>query len=174
MTKTVKMCSLALAMALTLTLLSACKKQEEAKEEKSGLILDYATSGVIELEDPDALQSAFNEAQQEALDSMFSLEYQDDAFSDDGKTFRCYIGNSANNKDDLFISIYMDAELTDEVYMSQLIRPGTAFETVELNRTLEPGDYTVFVPHTKIRLIDGEQAIVGQVVVTMEFHVASN
>jgi len=174
MKKTIKTAFLVLAVALVLSVLSGCRKQEEVQEEKSGLILDYATSGVIELEDPGTLQSAFNAAQEEALDSMFSLEYQDDAFSDDGKTFRCYIGNSENNKDDLFISIYMDAELTDEVYMSQLLRPGTAFETIELNRTLEPGDYTVFVPHTKIRLVDGEQTIVGQVVVTMEFHVASN
>lgn len=174
MTKTAKMGALLLAVALALSILTGCKKKEEEKEEKSGLILDYATSGVIELQDPNALQKAFDEAQRESLESMFSLEYQESAFSEDGKTFRCYIGNSAYNTDDIFISIYMDAELTDEVYMSQLLRPGMAFDTIELNRTLEPGNYTVFVPHTKIRLIDGEQTIVGQLVVTMELHVVSN
>jgi hypothetical protein len=168
MTKTTRRFALLLAGILVLSALVGCKKKEE---EKSGLILDYATDGVVQTEDPEALQKAFDAAKKEAQDSRFGLDYKNDAYSEDGKTFSCYIGNSDENADDLFISVYMDPELTDEVYMSQLLRPGTAFEVIELNRTLDPGDYMVYVPHTQIRLIDGVQTIVGQVVVTMDFHV---
>jgi hypothetical protein len=171
MTKIAKLALFMLTIALTLFALTACKKKEEAQ---SGLILDYATEGVVETEDPNALQKAFDVAKKEAQESRFGLDYKNDAYSEDGKTFSCYIGNSDENADDLFISVYMDPELTDELYTSQLLRPGTAFETIELNRTLDPGVYMVYVPHTQIRLVDGKQTIVGQVVITMDFHVNSD
>jgi hypothetical protein len=172
MTKTTRQFALLLAGVLVLSVLVGCKKKEEEKQ--SGLILDYASEGVVEMEDPNALQNAFDAAKKEAQESGFGLNYRNDAYSTDGKTFSCHIGNSRQNADDIFIAIYADPECTDELYISQLLRPGTAYETIELNRALEPGDHTVYVPHTKIRLIDGVQTIVGQVVITMDFHVSSD
>jgi hypothetical protein len=171
MTKIAKLAMLLLAIALTLSILTACKKKEEEKQ--SGMILDYATTGVVEMDDPEALQRAYEEAKQKAQDNTFGLKYQNDAYSTDGKTFSCRIGNSTQNADDIFIAIYADKECTDELFVSQLLRPGMAFDTVELNRTFEPGDYTFYVPHTKIRMIDGVQTIVAQVVITIDFHVTS-
>jgi len=170
MTKTTRQFALLLAGVLVLSALVGCKKKEE---KQSGLILDYATTGVVETHDPQALQKAYDEAQKAAMKNMIALLYKNDAYSKDGKTFSCYVGNSPENPDDLFISIYADPECTDELFMGQLLRPGSAYDTVELNRALEPGDYTVYVPHTMIRVDDGEQKIVGQVVVTMDFHVSS-
>lgn len=172
MTKTAKLAALLLSGVMFLSALTGCKKKEEEKQ--SGLILDYASEGVVEMEDPASLQKAFDEAKKAAQDGMFGLNYRNDAYSTDGKTFSCHIGNSRQNADDIFIAIYADPECTDELYISQLLRPGTAYETIELNRALEPGDHTVYVPHTKIRLIDGVQTIVGQVVITMDFHVSSD
>jgi hypothetical protein len=171
MTKTVRQFALLLAGVLLLSALVGCKKKEEAEEKTGGLALDYATQGVVATEDPDALQKAYDQAVENAQKGMIALNYRNDAFSTDGKTFSCYIGNSPSNADDLFLSIYADAECTDELFMGQLLRPGTAYETVELNRALEPGDHMVYVPHTLIRVVDGEQMISGQAVVTLDFHV---
>jgi hypothetical protein len=171
MTKTTKTAAFLLAGLLVLSTLSGCRKEDE---KQSGLILDYASEGVVEMENPEELQKAFDEAKKAAQEGMFSLDYRNDAYSSDGKTFSCYIGNSRLNQDDIFIAIYADPECTDELYISQLLRPGVAYETIELNRALEPGDHTVYVPHTKIRMIDGAQTIVGQVVITLDFHVSSD
>ncbi|MBR4546046.1 MAG: hypothetical protein IKO14_08780 [Oscillibacter sp.] len=168
MTKITRRFALLLAGVLILVALVGCKKKEE---QKSGIILDYATKGVVATEDPEALQKAFDEAQKNAREGMMSLNYKNDAYSEDGKTFSCYIGNSPSNADDLFVSIYADAACTDELFLGQLLRPGSAYESVELERALDLGDHTVYVPHTLIRMVDGEQSIVGQIVVTMVFHV---
>lgn len=172
MTKTAKLTAFLLAGLLVLSILSGCKKKEEELQQ-SKFILDYATEGVVETNDPDALQKAFNEAQKNANENRMALNYKNDAYSNDGKTFQCYIGNSPKNLDDLFVSIYANRECTDELYLGQLLRPGTAYETIELERELEEGDHTVYVPQTLIRVVDGEQTIVGQAIVTMDFHVGS-
>jgi hypothetical protein len=172
MIKTTRLAAFLLAGMLTLSALTGCKKKEEEKQ--SGLILDYATSGVVETQDPQALQKALDAAQERANNDRIGLNYKNDAYSQDGKTFSCYIGNSTFNADDLFISIYADSACTDELFMGQLLRPGTAYETIELERTLEPGDYTVYVPHTLITTVDGEQSITGQAIITMDFHVNSD
>lgn len=156
-----------LAIVLVATASSGCKKKEE---EKNNLILDYAT-GTVETHDADALQKAYDAAVKQANEDTMSLNYRNDAYSMDGKTFSCYIGNSKTNEDDMFVTIYADAACTDELFMSGLLRSGTALDTVELNRKFDVGDYTFYVPFTQIQLIDGEQTIVGQAVVTMDFHV---
>lgn len=160
------MLAVALAGALVVTALSGCRK----KEEKNNLILDYAT-GTVATHDQESLQKAYDEAVKQASKDTMSLNYRNDAYSADGKTFSCYIGNSKMNVEDLFITIYADAACTDELYLSGLLRPGTALETVELNRKFDVGDYTFYVPFTQVQLVDGEQTIIGQAVVTMDFHV---
>jgi hypothetical protein len=172
MTKTTRQFALLLAGVLLLSALVGCKKKEEEKQ--SGIILDYATQGVIETHDPNALQKAYDEAVEKAREGMIALTYRNDASSEDGQTFNCYIGNSTSNSDDLFIAIYADSACTDELFRGQLLRPGTAYETVTLNRKLDEGVHTVYVPHTLIRVVDGQQAIVGQTIVTMDFHVDSD
>jgi hypothetical protein len=61
--------------------------------------------------------------------------------------------------------------MTDELFLSKLIRPGQTFEQVTLNRALEKGEHQVFVVFTQIEEVDGEQNICGQRAVTMNFFV---
>lgn len=156
-----------LALVLVVTALSGCGKKQE---EKNNLILDYA-SGTVATNDPDALQKAYDAAVKQANEDTITLNYRNDAYSRDGKHFSCYIGNSTANVDDLFVTIYADDAFSDELFMSGLLRPGTALDNIELNRKLDAGDHVVYVPFTQIQLIDGKQTIVGQAVVTMDFHV---
>jgi len=41
-------------------------------------------------------------------------------------------------------------KMTDELFLSGLIRPGEAFQSVELNRALDPGTYTIYCVFTQV------------------------
>jgi hypothetical protein len=105
-------------------------------------------------------------------DTMISLEYTNDAQSSNGKDFDCYIANSANNRYDMYIGLYADLALTDELFLSQLLRPGTAFNHVTLNRALEPGNHTVYCVMTQVKEENGEFVIHNSMTVTMNFLVS--
>lgn len=113
---------------------------------------------------------------QAAVDAMYAgkgrfvTEYKNDAMSNDGETFACYIGNSALNTFDMYIQIFADAELTDQLFLSELLRPGTVFKEITLDHPLEPGSHTVYVIFTQVQ--DDQATLEGQSAVTMEFTVA--
>lgn len=116
----------------------------------AGKAIGYATNVVTD--DPETLQKAVDEMYEKAdKDPGVSLEYKNTALSTDGKTFQCYIGNSEKNAYDMFFTLYADPELTDVIYLSELLRPGSRFEEITLERTLEPGDHEVYLVHTQVQ-----------------------
>jgi len=167
--------TLLLALLFAVHLLAGCaKKQEPVEENKdSGFHVGYAVEGITAVEDPDAMTKAIDEAYEKAEEGRMALEYKNDAVSDNGTDFSCYIANSVDNQYDMFIAIYADIGFTDELYLSQLIRPGTAFEQVTLNRALDPGKHEVYVAFTTVETTEDEQIIHGQSLVTMNFIVNS-
>ena len=134
--------------------------------------LGYAMEAKVML-DQNSLQAAAAEAQKNAREGRIALRYQNDAFSTDGKTFSCSISNAASNLYDMFLTIYADAELTDRIFLSGLVPPGSGFDEITLEHPLEKGDHTVYVALTQVTTDDGgNQAIKNQVMHTIEFHVA--
>lgn len=131
----------------------------------------YATNATVML-DQNALQAAMDEAMRNAKDGNVALLYKNNAYSENGKDFTCYIVNSTSNKYDMFLTIYADAALTDQVFLSGLVPPGSGFEQITLDRALEAGDHTVNVVLTQVDTDEsGQQVIKNQVAHTMEFHV---
>lgn len=133
--------------------------------------LEYASEGVIFTEDPDALQKAYDEAVEKSAESVVPLSFRNVATSEDGVNFKCYVANPPRARFDMFVAIYADIEMTDELYMSQLLRPGTAYDSIQLNRVLAPGNHDVYAVFTTLEDVDGEQVIRGQAAVAMEFRV---
>lgn len=134
----------ALAIPLALCVLSGCAKKAPEPEEpkRPSLQVGYA------VEDPDAMSKALDEAYEKMQERM-TLSYKNDAFSSDGKTFTCYIANSPDNAPyDMFVGLYSDLEFTDCLFLSQLLRPGSAFETLTLERALEPGTHQLYAVFT--------------------------
>ena len=139
---------------------------------ESGLSIGYATDATVLL-DQSSLQAAMDEALRNARDGYVSLWYQNSAYSDDGVNFKCRIGNSASNLYDMFLMIYSDAYMTDQIFMSQLLRPGTGFEKIKLERALDRGTTTVYVVVTLVHTAeDGTQTIKAQASHTMDFTVS--
>lgn len=141
------------------------------KEDSSGPTIGYASNAVVVM-DQDALQAAADAARENAKNNMVALSYKNNAYSTDGKTFSCYLGNGASNLYDMFLTIFTDAEMTDQVYMSGLVRPGNGFKEITLDRALDPGDHTMYVALTQVATEeDGTQVIKNQIAHTVEFHV---
>lgn len=84
--------------------------------------IGYATEATVLL-DQQSLQAAMDEAMANARDGNIGLYYQNDATSNDGINFDCFIGNSSSNVYDMFLTIFADAELTDQIFLSGLVPP---------------------------------------------------
>lgn len=134
--------------------------------------IGYATEATVLL-DQNSLQAAMDEAMANARDGNIGLYYRNDATSSDGTNFDCFIGNSSSNIYDMFLTIYADAEMTDQLFLSGLVPPGSGFEHITLDHALDPGVHTVYVALTQVDTDEetGEQVLKGQVVYTMDFHV---
>jgi len=131
----------------------------------------YAADAKVML-DQDALQASMDRAMANAKNGNVALLYKNNAYSDNGTDFTCYIVNSVANKYDMFLTIYADAALTDQIFLSGLVPPGSGFEQITLDRALEPGNHTVNVVLTQVDTDEnGAQVITNQVAHTMEFHV---
>lgn len=156
-----------IVIALCITAVFIFRKDDESDSPKIG----YATEATVML-DQDSLQAAVDEALENAKNGMVALQYQNEAFSTDGKTFTCHIVNDPGNIYDMFLTIFADEQLTDQVYLSGLVPPGSGFEEITLDRALDVGDHTVYVAVTQVDTDEnGEQVIRNQVMHTILFHV---
>ena len=125
--------------------------------------IPYA-EGVVVMEDTDIEPAEYG---------WIDLTYNYQAFSKDGVNFSCLLSNAASNQYDLYFDLYADADLTDEIFLSGLLPPGTALEQIELNHALPVGTTTVYVVFNQVDTgEDGNQTIVNQTVVTVDFVVA--
>lgn len=116
------------------------------------------------------LDSAMDDAEANSQEGSIALRFKSNAFSEDGQLFSCYIMNSQYNVFDMFLTIYADDALTDELFTSGLIAPGRGFDQIKLNHPLEEGDHTVYVLLTQVDTDEeGVQTIVGQTSHTMNF-----
>lgn len=138
-------------------------------------LIGYSTDAKVML-DQNSLQAAYDEAARNAAEGTVGLKYKNDAYSTNGTDFECYIANSESNIFDMFLNIYADPELTDQIYLSGLVPPGSGFESITLEHALEPGDHMVYVVLTQVDTDEdtGEQVLKNQVSHTMDFHVANS
>lgn len=156
-------------LAAVIMLLS--KRQLANVEDGNTPKIGYASDATVFL-DEDALQAAMDEAMQNAANGTVALQYKNNAYSDDGVNFECHIVNSTGNRYDAFFAIYTDAEMTDQIFLSGLVRPGSGFEKITLDHALDSGTNVVYVAVTLVDTEeDGTQSIKAQVVHTMDFHV---
>lgn len=125
--------------------------------------------GTTVVEDPDALQKAVDEMYANAAQEGVPLSYRNDATSEDGENFTCYIANPASSHYDMYIQIFADESFTDQLFLSGLLPPGRAFDTIKLDHALETGTHRVIVAITQVE--EDLSTIHAQVMVTMDFTV---
>lgn len=130
----------------------------EQKSNDNPLVLDYDSSAVAL--DEDTLAKRFAEMQEKAKNGYVNLEFQNTAFSSDGINFTCHFANSASNTEDMFVNIYKDVTLTEQIYLSGLMAPGTVIEKFVSEIKLEPGEYSAAILFTTVA--DDHQTMTSQ------------
>ena len=124
-------------------------------------VIPYAEDAVV-LDEGDEIEPADQ--------GWIDLKYNYQAFSRDGTHFSCLLANSASNEYNMFFDLFADVEATDRLFLSGLLPLGTALQSVTLNRALPVGSNTVYVAFNQVDTDEnGEQVLVGQAVVTVEF-----
>jgi len=128
--------------------------------------LVYA-EGTTAIESEEELQKAYEDALERAQEGI-AIEYQGQAFSQDGENFTCYIGNPDANDYDMFIAIYADenGHMGEELYLSGLAKPGTAFENFKTEKKLEKGTHLAYLLFTQVE--SDLKTMHGQTTVTIE------
>lgn len=142
--------------------------------------LSWATEGVTVVTDPENLGERVDRMYESASAEGISVEYKNEAFSTDGVTFDCYIGNPLKSSFPMYITVYADTTFQEELFVSGLLKPGQAFNKVVMSRALEDGVnvlpvcYTqVYEPHTAENDTD-DFAIRAQTVITLNFNVVDS
>ena len=160
-----------IALLAALLFMRSCQVESDIMNisDNATPMIGYA-EGVTVVEDPEALQKLVDDMYQKAAEGTIALEYKNEAFSADGKTFSCYIANSVDNRYDMYVQIFADQELTDQLLLTGLIRPGSAFDNIELEHALDAGTHRVYVAFTQVE--DDLATIHAQVFVTMDFTVS--
>ena len=145
------------------------ERAEMSRIESALAQIGYATEGVTVVEDPNALSEEVRRLNEAAQEQGIGVEYKNQAFSLDGQNFDCYIGNPVDSGYDMFIDIYT-SDLQEELYLSQLLRPGQAFEKITLNRPLTE-DTRLNVVYTQVQVNEesGELEIRAQTIITLDF-----
>jgi len=154
---------LALA-AVAVMLFTACSKQADTSEEENSPKLKFATEGVTAT-DQDSLQKAVDEMNKPK--ETIGLYFKASALSSNGTDFTCYLGNSKSNNYNAFYALYADEELTDQIFLSDLIRPGEVFESITLNHASPKGTTLVYCALTLVE--DDLETIHDQAVFTVDF-----
>jgi hypothetical protein len=78
-----------------------------------------------------------------------ALEMQVTAHSSDGQKFICNLSNSARNKYDMYMVIYLD-ETGEELYRSGLIPTGKKIDSFSINRALDKGVHECTLVYTQV------------------------
>lgn len=135
----------------------------EQSNPKNPLILDYDTGAVAI--DEDSLQKAVDEMYEKTQNGYMTLDFQNSAISDDGINFVCHIGNDPKNTADMFVNIYKDNTLSEQLYLSGLIPPGKGLESFTSEQKLETGTYDAVLVFTQVE--DDHETLKAQVSVAL-------
>ena len=162
--------ALLLTALTTVAVLTGCQKEAPVEENRIG----YA-EGTTAIGDgsslADAVGAMLQEAEEEAANGMW-LDYAANLYSDNGIDFTCLLGNASDNTRDMFFAMYGDAAHTDELFLSGLLRPGSALEQITLNHAVDPGTHAAYVVFTSVgEDEDGRQVMFNQREVSVNLNV---
>lgn len=128
------------------------------------ITIGYEQNGVVAIK-PDDINAIFGQMVDEAQDGMMDLSYKHIALSADGVNFVCSLGNSASNKYDMYMNLYLDNSLEQQLLLTGLIPPGSKIEEFESEIPLDPGTYDAILVFTQVA--SDHATIKGQVMVVL-------
>lgn len=140
---------------------------EANSEPKVGITLPYDNGAV--LLDEDSLQKQVEAMYERAKEGSMVLQFKSTAVSKDGEHFECEIGNAIENNYDMYINIYKDDTLEDQILLTGLIPPGSGIYEFESETPIFPGTYEAILVLTQVE--DDHETIHAQVAVVLTLEV---
>lgn len=146
--------------------------QEKPAEDGGGDApeLGYA-EGTTVVRDENALQKALDDMAAKVAKGSMVLEYEADAYSVNGKDFKCYLANAPENTYDMYFDMYNGSNIDEQLFLSGLLKPGQALDKIELNTALSDGDHSAVLFFTTVE--DDHKTLHSQISVTMNLHVGA-
>ena len=132
--------------------------------------LGYA-EGTTVVRDENALQKALDDMAAKVAKGSMVLEYEADAYSVNGKDFKCYLANAPENTYDMYFDMYNGSNINEQLFLSGLLKPGQALDKIELNTALPDGDHSAVLFFTTVE--DDHKTLNSQISVTMNLHVGA-
>lgn len=168
---------IALIAAFGIILTMLLTKGNDVQPEKTEIPTEKSVSdeGIIKYDEAavafgeEDLQKQLDEMQKKADERQMALRYQRTAYSSDGVHFKCEIGNSAANNYDMYINIYKDPELTEQILLTGLIAPGSEITEFESEIPLESGTYSATLVLTQVE--DDHSTFHAQLMVVLDLAV---
>lgn len=134
------------------------------------ITVGYEQNGVVAF-DEDELQKWMEEAVQQAQEGMMDLSYKNVAVSKDGVHFSCSLGNPITNRYDMFLNIYFNHDLEQQMLLTGLIPPGTKIESFVSEIPIPPGEYEATLVFTQLE--DDHATLCGQSMVVLNIIVTN-
>ena len=124
------------------------------------------TAGVLS---PDKLKEWNEEALREMEDNQIPMIYSPTATSKDGVNFECEIGNPAGAKYYMYLELFPDTSLDEDVYLSGLLEPGKGITSFSTSKTFPKGETDAVLVLTTVR--EDKQTLVAQTMVYLTLQV---
>ena len=157
-----------LLIGVTFLLFFLLKKKDDETIASADKKQVYGYESSVITDDPETLQQKVNEMYAKAAEGQMGLEFKNEAFSEDGSTFSCYLANSDANSYDMLMIIYID-DTQEEIARTGLIPIGARREEFTTTKTLEKGDYEATIVFNLVE--DDHETIHSHVNVAYTLHV---
>ena len=118
---------------------------------------------------PDAMKEWNESVLAEMEDNQVPMVFAPNAISKDGENFTCEIGNPPGAKYLMYLDMYADTELKDEIYLSGLIEPGQGITEFKTNKKFPKGETDVVIVFTTVQ--EDRQTIVAQTMMYLTLQV---
>jgi len=138
--------------------------EPDSKPENSNpLKLNYDAAAVAL--DENGLEKQIDEMRKNSEGNV-SLEYKNEAQSTNGMDFECYLANSELNSEDMFIAVFTDANMTDQIYLSGLLKPGTSIQSFKSEIPFDKGSHSAVCMFTTVG--DDHETMTSQLAVELK------
>ncbi len=157
---------LLLAGGATFFILNANNKPSESESTGGKQIPLEVNAGVVS---PDKVKEWNEQAIKEMQDNEIPMIFSPTATSTDGVNFECEIGNPPGAKYYMYLDLYSDVSLEEEVYLSGLLEPGKGITSFSTSKTFPKGETDAVLVFTTVR--DDQKTIVAQTMVYLTLQV---
>ncbi len=159
---------LLIAGGVTFFIMSANRSDNEGESTPTGgkQIPLEVNAGVLS---PDKLQAWNESVLAEMEDNQIPIIFSPTATSAAGENFLCEIGNPTGAKYYIYLDMYSDASLEEEVYLSGLLAPGQGITSFKTNRAFPKGETDIVLVISTVQ--ENKTTIVAQTMMALTLQV---